>query len=119
MKTDKLSAFVDGELFGAEKQAAAQELEQHEALATAALYYRIGDELRAESAKAELSAEFAQRLAASLEAEPPLSVPVAVQAGTEQDRSESAARVEMPITSDDPDKPVRAQKQFAVPGLVA
>lgn len=72
MKKERLSALVDGELDENDVHAAARQLEQADALARMELYYRIGEELRADSAKAALSPEFASRMAAALAAEPPL-----------------------------------------------
>ena len=116
MKKEQLSALVDGELDKSETQAVARELRRPDVLENVELYYRIGEELRAESAKASLSSDFSKRLAARLETEPPLTAKV--PAGPEMAQGWGGTPESMqPLDSA---KPVerdgkKGQRQLAVP----
>lgn len=65
-----ISAFADGELPDADLELALAALREPDGRQAWDLYHRIGDALRSEPGEAELSAGFAARLAASLDAEP-------------------------------------------------
>jgi negative regulator of sigma E activity len=121
MKHEKLSALVDGELNEVEFNSIMEELNSSEVRTRLDLYDKIGDALRAESAKANLSPEFALRMAVSMEAELPLVAkepvdpenlqgqlkPLAAQQSGEADKSSEE------------DEKIRILKQLVIPGIAA
>lgn len=116
MKQKKLSALADGELGIADLNFAMEELNLPEAKDTIELYYQIGDVLRAESVKANLSPGFARKMAASLEAEPPL---VADNMQSQQKSQNAQQPEEASNSSESSDKKLESLKQFAIPGIAA
>lgn len=69
---ERISRLMDGELEGAEADAALRELKQPEAVATWVCYHVIGDALRGSGGP---TPGFAQRFAARFEAEPTVLAP--------------------------------------------
>lgn len=79
MIREQISAFADGEATDAEGALAAlRHPEQREAWD---LYHRIGDSLRSDDMAFEMSADFASRLSARLDAEPAMVAPAVATAG--------------------------------------
>lgn len=117
MKQEKLSALVDGELQETGLTAAMEELLLPDARARLEVYYRIGEALRVESANADLSADFARKMAASLEAEPPLGIADNMQSQQKSQGARQAEDANEPVENSE--NALESLKQFAIPGIAA
>ncbi len=73
---DRISAFADGELPEAQVEAVMKDLATPEGRAAWDVYHRAGDVLRSEDMDIALSAGFAARMAARLDAEPTVLAPL-------------------------------------------
>ena len=73
---EQISAFADGEVADSQIDAALAALRHAKHGEDWALYHQIGDVLRSEDMAFQLSPGFATRMAARLEAEPPIVAPV-------------------------------------------
>jgi sigma-E factor negative regulatory protein RseA len=79
MIREQISAFADGEATDAERALAV--LRNPEQKEVWDLYHRIGDSLRSDEMAFEMSAGFASRLSARLDAEPTIVAPAVIAAG--------------------------------------
>ena len=70
-----LSALADGELGEAEARKLLSQMADSDLRSTWDLYHRIGDTIRTDAMAREMSPEFSARLAARLDAEPPMLAP--------------------------------------------
>lgn len=77
MTQEKISALIDGELRATEMEEALDALDDADNLKKWDVYHHIGDALRSEDMSFSMSADFAKRMAARLDAEAPLTKPVA------------------------------------------
>jgi len=121
MKHEKISALVDGELNEVEFNSIMEELSSSEVRTRLDLYDKIGDALRAESAKANLSPEFALRMAARMEAELPLVANESVDPENLQGQfkplaAQQSGEAEKPSEEDEK---IRLLKQLVIPGIAA
>lgn len=96
---EQISAFADGEVADSQIDAALAALRHAKHGEDWALYHQIGDVLRSEDMAFQLSPGFATRMAARLEAEPPIVAPVLATASV----ASSSKRV----------------RQWAMPSMVA
>jgi sigma-E factor negative regulatory protein RseA len=76
MTQEQVSAFADGELSESQSEAVLANLRALPGRADWDVYHQIGDVLRSEETSGGLSAGFAARMAARLEAEPTIMAPV-------------------------------------------
>src|SRR4051812_48796232 len=106
MNQEQISALADGELNDAQIDAAMAALRQPAARDAWETYHQIGDVLRSEEMGIGLSAGFAARMAARLEAEPTIIAPAAL---TPQERE----------AANDSVSGKSGLKRFAWPGLAA
>jgi sigma-E factor negative regulatory protein RseA len=106
MNQEQISALADGELTDAQIDAAMAALRHPAARDAWETYHQIGDVLRSEEMGISLSAGFAARMAARLEAEPTIIAPAAL---TPQERE----------AANDSISGKGGMKRFAWPGLAA
>jgi sigma-E factor negative regulatory protein RseA len=108
MTNEQLSAFADGELADSQLDMVLAALRQTEGKAAWDTYHQIGDVLRSDEMAITLSADFAVRMAARLDAEPTIIAPVV-----------KLPRPEVTWTSADLSIANRGIKRFAMPGMAA
>jgi len=107
---EKISAFADGELPDQHAEIVLAALRQEGGRSNWEIYHQIGDVLRSDDMAIPLSASFATRMAARLEAEPVLFAPQAFTAP-------SLLSTEQATIAANPYK--RSAKQWRVPSMVA
>lgn len=110
MTGEQISAFADGESSDAQIELALASLRQPEGKTAWDIYHQIGDVLRSDDMAVSLSAGFAERMAARLDAEPTIIVPAIANNG--HTFTKHAA-------SQSPASSTRAIKRWAMPGAVA
>ncbi len=106
MTQEQISALADGELNDAQIDVALAALRQPAARDAWETYHQIGDVLRSEEMAVGMSAGFAARMAARLDAEPTIIAPAAL---TPQERE----------AANDSISGKKNFKRFALPGMVA
>ncbi|MDB5853147.1 MAG: histidine kinase [Herminiimonas sp.] len=106
MTQEQVSAFADGELSASQSEAALANLRAPQGRADWDLYHQIGDVLRSEETSGGLSAGFAARMAARLEAEPTIMAPV-IDVAQERSQQKNIAHG------------LSSVRRFAMPGVVA
>ncbi len=104
---EQISVLADGELTDQHLDVALAALRQNDALADWEIYHQIGDVLRSDDMALGLSAGFAARMAARLEAEPIIVAPA-----TSNDR--------LTVSLPSPETRTRhPAKRWAIPGMAA
>ena len=108
---EQISALVDGELAGPHVDVALAALRQESGQANWAVYHQIGDVLRSDDMAITLSAGFAERMSARLDAEPTIVAPLV---------SKNSPDTLVSTEAVNPSKEVsRSVKRWALPGMVA
>ena len=108
---EQISALVDGELADSHIDVALAALRQESGQADWAVYHQIGDVLRSDDMAITLSAGFAERMSARLEAEPTIVAPL-----VSKNSPDALVATEAMSSSKEASRPV---KRWALPGMVA